>query len=475
MEQAEIHGIVDAVSYLLPIADAFARGFCLYWFVKPFMISPLMTNGVCFCEKAKAFQSGKKRIAACGGAAYFLTVLLCYTLQISMDFYVIYGMASLAMFLVICWMDRRNYRQKFFLVTTFFSLNCFAASMAEILYDYLYYSALKTDFMRSHEQMAFGLYIIMCLFDLVMEVVFTSIGTWQVVRIYVDKAKEMEKKEVVMLAFPSLMGVIGYEIMRYYRVFYALRTGGMEGAYDSLMLLYCVVSSITIIVVIMLYQNIKAKQEENQQAKILGAQLGSLRQHMGQVEGLYQNIRSMKHDMTNHILTLERLYQGNQAEEAKVYSDCLKTELAQVTGGFETGNPITNVILQEFAKEAERRGILFESDFHYPVDANIDVFDVSVILNNALQNAIENTGKGKRISIISYRRNNACIIEICNSFSGNLQWNMENGLPVTLKEEADGHGYGLPNIRRVAGKYAGDIDIVLKDGEFCLCVMLMME
>ena len=249
----------------------------------------------------------------------------------------------------------------------------------------------------------------------------------------------------------------------------------MEGAYDSLMLLYCVVSSITIIVVIMLYQNIKAKQEENQQAKILGAQIGSLRQYMGQVEGLYQNIRSMKHDMTNHILTLERLYQGNQAEEAKVYSDCLKTELAQVTGGFETGNPITNVILQEFAKEAEKRGILFESEFHYPVDANIDVFDVSVILNNALQNAIENTGKGKRISIISYRRNNACIIEICNSFSGNLQWNTESGLPLTLKEEADGHGYGLPNIRRVAGKYAGDIDITLKNGEFCLCVMMMME
>ena len=102
---------------------------------------------------------------------------------------------------------------------------------------------------------------------------------------------------------------------------------------------------------------------------------------------------------------------------------------------------------------------------------------MSVILNNALQNAIENTEKEKekQISIESYRRKNAYIIEVCNSFTGNLRWDAESGLPVTSKEKDKGHGYGLPNIRRTAGKYAGDIDIALKDGEFCLCIMLMLE
>lgn len=474
MEQEKIHGIFDMIGFLVPITETLARGYCLYRFVQPFMVSPVMTNGICSRGDAASVHRGK-RIAACGGAAYFLTMLLLYMLRISMDYYVIYGMASLATFLVICRMDKRNYRQKFFLVTTFFSLNILAASMAEILYDFLYYSALETDFMQRHEQMAVSLYVIMCIFDLVMEIVFTVIGTWQVVRIYVDKGREMEKKEVVLLALPSLMGVIGYEIMRYYRMFYALEIGELERTYDSLMLLYCAISSLTIIVVIMLYQDIRAKQEENQQAKILGAQISSLRQHMEQVEGLYQNIRSIKHDMTNHVLTLEGLYEGNQAEEARAYSNCLKAELAQMTGEWETGNPVTNVILQEFAKEAGKRGISFHSEFYYPVDSNIDAFDISVILNNALQNAMENTGRGERISVISYRRNNACIIEICNSFTGDLQWNTQSGLPVTTKEKAEGHGYGLPNIRRVAGKYAGDIDIALRDGQFCLCILLMME
>ena len=49
------------------------------------------------------------------------------------------------------------------------------------------------------------------------------------------------------------------------------------------------------------------------------------------------------------------------------------------------------------------------------------------------------------------------MIEISNSFTGNLQWDEERELPVTSKENTEGHGYGLSNIRMVARKYSGDI------------------
>ena len=67
------------------------------------------------------------------------------------------------------------------------------------------------------------------------------------------------------------------------------------------------------------------------------------------------------------------------------------------------------------------------------------------------------------------------MIEISNSFTGTLQWDAECGLPLTSKSNTDGHGYGLNNIRKVANKYFGDIDIVLKDEKFLLSVMLMVE
>ena len=185
----------------------------------------------------------------------------------------------------------------------------------------------------------------------------------------------------------------------------------------------------------------------------------------------------MKHDMTNHILTLERLYAGNNVKDAMDYGKELKSALSPRAGEIKTGNPVTDVILQELKGEAERRNILFRSDFYYPADTHINAFDVSVILNNALQNAMENVGEGEtpHISVLSYQRNNAYMIEISNSFTGSLQWDEERGLPVTSKEKKDGHGYGLSNIRMVARKYSGDIAIDLKDDEFCLSIMLMME
>lgn len=190
---------------------------------------------------------------------------------------------------------------------------------------------------------------------------------------------------------------------------------------------------------------------------------------------MYQNIRGIKHDMTNHIMTLERLYASDQAEEAREYTAELKAALAEAVGEIKSGNPVTDVILQEWKGEAEKREMQFQCDFYYPAGSDINVFDVSVILNNALQNAMEHTAKNASVSIRSYRRNNAYMIEVANSYTGNLQQDPESGLPVTSKRRADGHGYGLSNIRRVAHKYAGDIAVDIKDGKFCLSVMLMME
>lgn len=278
-----------------------------------------------------------------------------------------------------------------------------------------------------------------------------------------------------MLMAPSITGVTGYGIMIYF-VRIADWMDVFPGLYCGVAFLHFGISIITIVVVIVLFQNIKAGQEEKLQSELLAAQIENTERHIKQVESLYRNIQSMKHDMANHIFTLERLYEGNNVEEAIDYGKELKSALSLVSGEIKSGNPVTDVILLELKNEAEKRNIRFQSDFYYPTGTNINAFDVSVILNNALQNAMENVGKSEapHISVHSCHRNKAYMIEISNSFTGELQWDEERGLPVTSKK-TDGHGYGLSNIRMVAKKYFGDMVINLKDDEFCLSVMLMME
>lgn len=448
---------VTYISYMMPIAE-------------------ILIGGCCFYLLAKAFMENKKE-AVSVGATYFLTMLILYLIPLYFTNFIAYCIGCFAAFLVMCRIDRRNYEQKAFIAVAFFSLHWFVYAMTDILHDKCYSLALKTDYMAEHSDMWFVLYVVMCMFWLMLELLLMALSIGYILKNYEYKYVEMSKKELLILIVPSVMGVLGFESMWYYRSSYIAESGKTSDIYDALAIFYCAAAVISIVVVIVLYQRIRAQQEEKLQNELLATQMDSIRQHIEQVEDLYQNIRSIKHDMTNHIITLERLYAGNKVEEAKAYSTDLKAVLDEVTGKVNSGNPVTDIILQEMQSEAVKRKIRFDSDFHYPTGSNVNVFDVSVILNNALQNALENAEKSETpyISIFSYRRYNAYMIEINNSFTGDLQWDTEKVLPITSKGKADGHGYGLINIRRMAVKYSGDIDIVLKDGEFRLSIMLMLE
>lgn len=451
----------EAVSILCGIVNMLGTGYILYRFAKPFMEN--------------------KRWAFCIGIVYFIAMVIQDFAPVMINTFLAYSIGVFAAFVVMCRIDRRNYRQKIFITATFFSLRHLSVCMARIITELFYrFDKAKTPVM------GLVLFGIIELTDCIMGFALLGISVRCIVKTCVYKRDDMSVKEMLMLTVPSIMGMTGYGIMIQYQT-----SSGMSwmepvsGLYNGLAFLYFGIAIITIVVVTVLFQKIKAGQEEKLQNELLATQIDSLERHIGQVESLYENIRSIRHDMTNHILTLERLYVGNNAKEAANYSRELKSALSSAAGGIKSGNPVTDVILQAAKDEAVKRKICFRSDFYYPTGTNINAFDVSVILNNALQNAMEhltcfpseNEGRTEPpyISVLSYHSNNAYMIEISNSFTGNLQWDEDRELPVTSKEKMEGHGYGLSNIRMVARKYSGDIAIDLKKNEFRLSVMLMMQ
>ena len=462
MEQIEIYW--KTISYANIIVKMLIMGYVLYCFAKPFMEN--------------------KKGAVCSGIAYFVTILLLYLMPIQIGNFAAYGTGIFAAWIVMCKTDRRNYQQKFFIAATFFSVRWLSTYMTGIITEMLYQQMIDTKYMAAHPIMQFIAYIGVEILDVALVFVITGMSVRCVVKSYVYKSENMSIKEMCMLVVPSVTGMTGYGIVQYYQNYLEINAvEGILGTYNVLAFLHYGISIITIVVVTILFQSVKASQEEKLQNELLAVQIENTQRHMEQVENLYQNIRSIKHDMTNHVITLERLYAENQTEEARAYGEELKEALSEAAGRINSGNPVTDVILQEMQREAEMRQIRFKIDFHYPTGSNVNAFDISVILNNALQNALEYASKDAKsfISVLSYRRNNAYMIEISNSFKGNLKWDTESGLPMTSKGKMEGHrfekvhGYGLANIRRVAEKYAGDIAIDLKDEIFCLSILLMME
>jgi len=146
---------------------------------------------------------------------------------------------------------------------------------------------------------------------------------------------------------------------------------------------------------------------------------------------------------------------------------------------YQTGNPITDIIIHQKGQEAWKKQIPFEVDFAYPCKLPIDVYDIAVILNNALENAIEACDRAegeKQIRLRSFVRGCLFFIEVENDFAGNIVMEKESGLPVSSKGNGKLHGIGISNIQRCARKYMGDIDIAISETDgrkkFSLTVMM---
>ena len=296
-----------------------------------------------------------------------------------------------------------------------------------------------------------------------------------------NKKEDISGKELILLFATLLTVMVGYFTFNFFSNVYVEDTGNyvwnVHPGYTFLRVIYQIVSFAAILIAVVIYQRIKEKQLEENANLLLAEQIENTKQHISEVEKLYGDIRALKHDMGNHITVLENLYLKKETTEIEKYLAELKSAWSESVAEIKTGNPVTDVILTQKQKEAEEKGIDFRCKFMYPTDTGINAFDVSVILNNAITNAFEgvNGCKNPYVSISAYRKKNAYMLELTNCISKRVEIDDETGLPETTKKDKGSHGFGLANIRKVAQKYYGDIDISQDENSFTLTVMLMVE
>ncbi len=438
----------SVTSYISIIAQLIATGICLGIFVSPYM------------------QGRWKAVKA--GAVYSAVMTALYIMPPQIDNILAYFIGTLAAFVVMCAEDRRNINQKIFLSVTFFSLRWLSVSMAGIINQFL-------DIVLSNPEITalgwlhYSLYVAIRILNILFSFLLLLLSAHAVNRAYASKDRYMERWELVMLTVPSLSGVAGYAIFHSNQV-----KSETTGFYDALCFLYYLISVMTILVTIIVFQNWKTSQEEQSGHELLESQINSIKTHIEGIEKLYGDIRSLRHDMGNHIQMIERLMGTENSAEASAYLGRLKKEWQELTPEIRTGNPVTDMILLEKKKEAEMHGIRFESDFRYPENVKLDAFDVSVILYNALNNCMESVnGENPYIRIQAFRKNSIFMLIISNSFEGKILINPANGLPYTTKK-GSGHGIGLKNIRRVAKKYMGDLSFEQNGNEVTVGIMLQI-
>lgn len=441
------------------------------------VIALLMITGIYFGKFVCPYIK-KKKGAVAVSIVYITIMLVLYMIPPQIDNFSAYLIGVIAAFLAMYVEDRRNIYQKIFLAITFFSIRWLTVAMAARLDDFVTKALVFRNMSAEKVWLQYGLYVGTRVLDIVLCIAFIAVAIGLINKAYIYKKDEMSIKEMVMLIIPSLVGVTGYGILQYYLMIYERDTGKnlivTYGFYGTLSFLHYLISIVAILDVIVMFQNWKEMQEEQRGQELVLNQISDMKKHIGEVEKLYRDIRSMRHDMGNHIQTLEHLVAHNNMDDATEYLEHLKNEWDEVSPEIKTGSSVIDVILMEKLREAKERYIRFLSDFHYPQNTKLNAFDLSVIMNNALNNCMENvSGDDPYISISSFRKNSIFMITIKNSFEGQLHFG-DSDLPETTKSGRE-HGMGLNNIRRVARMYMGDISLEQGNEEVILSIMMQVE
>lgn len=441
------------------------------------VIALLMITGIYFGKFVCPYIK-KKKGAVAVSIVYITIMLVLYMIPPQIDNFSAYLIGVIAAFLAMYVEDRRNIYQKIFLAITFFSIRWLTVAMADRLDDLVTKALVFRNMSAEKVWLQYGLYVGTRVLDIVLCIAFIAVAIGLINKAYIYKKDEMSVKEMVMIIIPSLVGVTGYGILQYYLMIYERDTGknliDTYGFYGALSFLHYLISIVAILVVIVMFQNWKEMQEEQRGQELVLNQISDMKKHIEEVEKLYRDIRSMRHDMGNHIQTLEHLVAHNNMDDATEYLEHLKNEWDEVSPEIKTGSPVIDVILMEKLREAKERQIRFLSDFHYPQNTKLNAFDLSVIMNNALNNCMENvSGDDPHISISSFRKNSIFMITIKNSFGGQLNFG-DSDLPETTKSGRE-HGMGLNNIRRVARMYMGDISLEQGNEEVILSIMMQVE
>lgn len=230
------------------------------------------------------------------------------------------------------------------------------------------------------------------------------------------------------------------------------------------------------------WQRYRILLAERQKHFIEEQQVKAMKKRLEEAENFYGSIRKVRHEMKNHMANIKGLAEAGEYGEIEDYVRRMDETMQELEYRYVTGNAVTDVIINDKCRRAEKAGIRFDADFRY--GGEIPVFDMGIILNNLLDNAIEaceklETGKGfVRLSL--KRKKQFLILYVENSFDGAVPISKGSPLPPTTKQSIlpgiiTEHGIGLENVRDIAERYFGGVNIKVKGDVFHVTVMLQQE
>ena len=479
----------DLLGFLTEILLVMCQGYYLQWFYGKFMESRFVRY------KRSRFLIMIIWIVARLALSYFWKTGYD-TVEMEGKWIVTMAVLLLATF----WLYKTDRKRKWYFSVTFFAVSEISFLMAhmmlelgQVIFPFLSWCLMEghissVDIFMTLTQISVSF---LQLLLLTVYVFLLRSGLRSIVRAYREKEYEIHRTELAFILTPGLAGILICNLLRLLMITVEDKIPTtLYEKYPGMLLLVpaiLVLSFLSIRYGVKVYQDMIILNREKSSRIILERQMGNIQEHIGEMERVYTNMRSIRHDMKNHLAVLTRLAdQDSKGEntEIKEYLAEVEQTMEELELRFHTGSTVADTILTMKYHEAVRQLPDLEIETEqlvFPKELQIPNYDLAVILCNAIDNATEacfrqkDQGGRSWIKLSSMVRGKMFIMEISNSFDGQLRMGSHGEFPQTEKEDREAHGMGLYNIKNAVQKYDGAVDWMAEDQTFILTVMVKNE
>ncbi len=178
-------------------------------------------------------------------------------------------------------------------------------------------------------------------------------------------------------------------------------------------------------------------------------------------------IRRFKHDLVNHMGVLRELITQRKTENAKDYIDKIWNIQEDFDLKLHTGDSFLDVIVNYYFYLAKKEKIDFALSGKLTEKMSLDMVDLTSLMGNVLQNALEAAGKAAvpRIRVELMEHKKEIFIVVSNSMAETIH--TKGNLFATWKKDRENHGFGMKNIAAAVEKYHGEcyMDSTAENGE----------
>lgn len=199
--------------------------------------------------------------------------------------------------------------------------------------------------------------------------------------------------------------------------------------------------------------------------KLVEYQTEQSEKHLNEVRSIHKEMRGYKHDFHHHLQALKGQLEAGEVDRALAYIEQLDNQLMNVDTLLKTGNISLDAILSAKIAQAKAENIAVTVKANVPDALTISDLELSIIIGNLLDNAIEacRTVTGERfIRIFISMKGTMLYFSMLNAAGAKKK--KTGSLFATHKDGV--HGFGLRRAEAILEEHGGWVKYNSEDGAF---------